>query len=274
MKTLMITLALASTSISFAKGHDNNPVMKETVKKWMHHHLKYPNKAIREKKEGIVFVSFVIDENGKVNEAQIIQGVSEEIDAEAICISIDKEQYHVVNHLNGQEMDESRNMLIESARIARGNIQDINNIDPADIDALVIPGGFGSAKNFTKWAFSGPEGDILPEVKLLLVNMINIGKPIAALCVSPVVMAKALEGSSINPNLTIGSKNDPSPYDIEEFSKGLQSVGMRTENKSVQEILVDRNNKIITAPCYMMEANIVEIRENIRSAVHALKELI
>ena len=225
-------------------------------------------------KIGVLLSGCGVYDGAEIQEAVLTLLAIEEIDAEAICISIDKEQYHVVNHLNGQEMDESRNMLIESARIARGNIQDINNIDPADIDALVIPGGFGSAKNFTKWAFSGPEGDILPEVKLLLVNMINIGKPIAALCVSPVVMAKALEGSSINPNLTIGSKNDPSPYDIEEFSKGLQSVGMRTENKSVQEILVDRNNKIITAPCYMMEANIFEIRENIRSAVHALKELI
>ena len=225
-------------------------------------------------KIGVLLSGCGVYDGAEIQEAVLTLLAIEEIDAEAICISIDKEQYHVVNHLNGQEMDESRNMLIESARIARGNIQDINNIDPADIDALVIPGGVGSAKNFTKWAFSGPEGDILPEVKLLLVNMINIGKPIAALCVSPVVMAKALEGSSINPNLTIGSKNDPSPYDIEEFSKGLQSVGMRTENKSVQEILVDRNNKIITAPCYMMEANIVEIRENIRSAVHALKELI
>ena len=225
-------------------------------------------------KIGVLLSGCGVYDGAEIQEAVLTLLAIEEIDAEAICISIDKEQYHVVNHLNGQEMDESRNMLIESARIARGNIQDINNIDPADIDALVIPGGFGSAKNFTKWAFSGPEGDILPEVKLLLVNMINIGKPIAALCVSPVVMAKALEGSSINPNLTIGSKNDPSPYDIEEFSKGLQSVGMRTENKSVKEILVDRNNKIITAPCYMMEANIVEIRENIRSAVHALKELI
>ena len=225
-------------------------------------------------KIGVLLSGCGVYDGAEIQEAVLTLLAIEEIDAEAICISIDKEQYHVVNHLNGQEMDESRNMLIESARIARGNIQDINNIDPADIDALVIPGGFGSAKNFTKWAFSGPEGDILPEVKLLLVNMINIGKPIAALCVSPVVLAKALEGASINPNLTIGSKNDPSPYDIEEFSKGLQSVGMRTENKSVQEILVDRNNKIITAPCYMMEANIVEIRENIRSAIHALKELI
>ena len=225
-------------------------------------------------KIGVLLSGCGVYDGAEIQEAVLTLLAIEEIDAEAICISIDKEQYHVVNHLNGQKMHESRNMLIESARIARGNIQDINNIDSADIDALVIPGGFGSAKNFTKWAFSGPEGDILPEVKLLLVNMINIGKPIAALCVSPVVLAKALEGASINPNLTIGSKNDPSPYNIEEFSKGLQSVGMRTENKSVQEILVDRNNKIITAPCYMMEANIVEIRENIRSAVHALKELI
>ena len=150
-------------------------------------------------KIGVLLSGCGVYDGAEIQEAVLTLLAIEEIDAEAICISIDKEQYHVVNHLNGQEMDESRNMLIESARIARGNIQDINNIDPADIDALVIPGGFGSAKNFTKWAFSGPEGDILPEVKLLLVNMINIGKPIAALCVSPVVMAKALEGSSINP---------------------------------------------------------------------------
>ena len=113
-------------------------------------------------KIGVLLSGCGVYDGAEIQEAVLTLLAIEEIDAEAICISIDKEQYHVVNHLNGQEMDESRNMLIESARIARGNIQDINNIDPADIDALVIPGGFGSAKNFTKWAFSGPEGDILP----------------------------------------------------------------------------------------------------------------
>lgn len=225
-------------------------------------------------KIGILLSGCGVYDGAEIQEAVLTLLAIEEIDAEAICISINKDQHHVVNHLNGEEMNESRNMLVESARIARGNVKDISEVDPADIDALVIPGGFGSAKNFTTWAFSGPEGDILPEVKLLLVNMVNIAKPIAALCVSPVVLAKALEGSSISLNMTIGSDSEPSPYDINGFSQGLQSTGMQTEFKSVKEILVDEQNKIITAPCYMMEANILEIRKNIRSAIEALRDLI
>jgi enhancing lycopene biosynthesis protein 2 len=179
-----------------------------------------------------------------------------------------------VNHLNGEEMNESRNMLVEAARIARGNIVEISKVAPADLDGLVIPGGFGSAKNFSKWAFAGPNGEINPKVKLLIVNMINVGKPIAALCVSPVVVAKALEGSSIHPKLTIGSDKESSPYDIEGFSAGLRSTGASTEMKTIHEILIDSENKIITAPCYMMDASIVEIRKNIRNAIEALRDLI
>src|SRR5690554_6513592 len=134
---------------------------------------------------------------------------------EAVCI--DKDQHHVINHLNGEEQNENRNMLVEAARIARGEITEISEITPADIDALVIPGGFGSAKNLTSWAFNGPDGTILPEVKLLLVNMINVGKPIVALCVSPVVVAKALEDSKVKPFMTIGSDQAESPYDINGF---------------------------------------------------------
>jgi enhancing lycopene biosynthesis protein 2 len=171
-------------------------------------------------------------------------------------------------------MPETRNMLVEAARIARGNITDINKIDPAAIDALVIPGGFGSAKNFTSWAFSGPAGDILPEVKLLIVNLINLGKPICALCVSPVVVAKALEGSKIQTKMTIGSTKGPSEYDISAFQIGLESVGVKTENKLITEIAIDNENKIVTAPCYMMKASLVELRNNIKMAVDATIRLI
>lgn len=170
-------------------------------------------------------------------------------------------------------MNESRNMLVESARIARGNIKNINDIQPSDIDALVIPGGFGSAKNLTKWAFDGANGEILPEVKLLLVNLFNIGKPIVALCVSPVVVAKALEDAGITVNLTIGSNKEASPYDIEGFSQGIQSCGATTEMKTVKEILIDKENKIISAPCYMMEASMLEVRNNIKQAILALEKL-
>ena len=150
---------------------------------------------------------------------------------EAVCISIDKNQHHVVNHLNGEEQKETRNMMIESARIARGDVTEINAVSPADIDMLVIPGGFGSAKNFTSWAFDGPEGTILPEVKLLLVNMANVGKPIVALCVSPVVVAKAFEGSDVKTFMTIGSDKAESDYDINGFVEGLSKAGVATTMK-------------------------------------------
>lgn len=189
------------------------------------------------------------------------------------CIGVNADQFHVINHATGETMNESRNMLVEAARIARGNIIPIQDVQPADLDGLIIPGGFGSAKNFTNWAFEGPEGSILPEVKLLLVNLINIGKPIAALCVSPVVLAKALEGSDIHPSLTLGTTSAASPYDIEAFSQGVEKTGATTAYKTVNEIHVDQTNKIITAPCYMMDANISEVWKNIHMAVSELKKM-
>ena len=225
-------------------------------------------------KIGVLLSGCGVYDGAEIQEAVLTLLAIEEVEAEAVCISIDKDQHHVVNHTTGEEMNESRNMLVESARIARGNVKNISDIDPVDIDALVIPGGFGSAKNFTNWAFNGPDGDILPEVKLLLVNMMNIGKPIAALCVSPVVVAKALEGSTYSPTLTIGTDQESSEYDINGFTGGLEATGMKTAMKSVREINIDSENKIVTAPCYMMDASIVDIRKNIRSAVEALRDLI
>lgn len=194
--------------------------------------------------------------------------------AEAVCIGVDHKQHHVVNHVTGEEVSESRNMLVEAARIARGAITPIQEVEPASIDALVIPGGFGSAKNFTSWAFEGPEGSILPEVKLLLVNMINIGRPIAALCVSPVVVAKALEDSTFKPAMTLGSDEASSPYDIKGFSDGLTATGATAVMKKADEINVDETLKIVTAPCYMMDTDLVTLEQNINDAIKALVGLI
>lgn len=225
-------------------------------------------------KIGVLLSGCGVYDGAEIHEATLTLLSIAEIGAEAVCISVDRDQHHVINHTNGEEMNEKRNMLIEASRIARGNISNINDVNPADIDGLIIPGGFGSAKNFTNWAFEGPSGSILPEVKLLIVNMLNVGKPVAALCVSPVVMAKALEGSNIQAKMTIGSDQEASPYDIQGFSGGLESLGATTEMKTVREILIDTENKIITAPCYMMDADILEVRKNVRSAVEALRDLV
>lgn len=222
---------------------------------------------------GVLLSGCGVYDGAEIQESIFTLLAIEEIGATYTCISIDADQYHVVNHLTGEEMSEKRNMMVEAARIARGAVKEIKSIQPADIDALVIPGGFGSAKNFTTWAFDGPNGTIRDDVKLLLVNMINVGKPIVALCVSPVVLAKAFEGSSIKLNLTIGSSQENSPYEIPQFEVGLQATGAKTAEKTIREILVDRENKVITAPCYMMEASVLEIRNNIKQAIEALKEL-
>jgi len=225
-------------------------------------------------KIGVLLSGCGVYDGAEIQESVLTLLSIEEIGATAVCISVDKPQHHVINHLTGEEMNESRNMMIESARIARGEVKNILDINPADIDALVIPGGFGSAKNFTDWAFNGPDGKILPEVKLLLVNLVNIGKPIAALCVSPVVLSKAIEGSNLSATMTIGTDKENSPYDIQGFSAGLQKSGASTKMKSIREILVDTENKIVTAPCYMMDASILDVRKNIRSAIEALRDLI
>jgi enhancing lycopene biosynthesis protein 2 len=111
-------------------------------------------------------------------------------------------------------------------------------------------------------------------VKLLLVNLVNVGKPIVALCVSPVVVAKAFEGSTIHPTLSLGSSTEPSPYDIQEFNAGLAQTGAVAAERTIREVLVDPANRIICAPCYMMEARITEIHANIKQALVALNELV
>ncbi len=225
-------------------------------------------------KIGVLLSGCGVYDGSEIQEAVLTLLAIEEAGAEAICISVDADQHHVINHTNGEEQAEKRNMLVESARIARGSVTNIHEVDLRELDGLVIPGGFGNAKNFTKWAFEGPSGSILPEVKLLLVNLVNIGKPIAALCVSPVVLAKAFEGSSIHATLTLGTDKDPSPYDITAFSRGIESVGVKSEYKTISEISVDPVNKIVSAPCYMMDASILEVRNNIKQAVEKLVQLI
>jgi enhancing lycopene biosynthesis protein 2 len=226
------------------------------------------------KKIGLLLSGCGVYDGAEIQESVLAMLAIKEAGAEYVCISVDKPQHHVINHLTGEEMKESRNMLVEAARIARGEVTNITEIDPADIDALVIPGGFGSAKNFTNWAFNGPDGEILPEVKLLLVNLNNIGKPICALCVSPVVVSKALQGSMVQATMTLGSTAEASPYDIEGFSQGMAQTGVEPVMKTIREIAVDQENRIVSAPCYMMEADIVQIRENIKSAIDATIALI
>ncbi|MCP1384423.1 isoprenoid biosynthesis glyoxalase ElbB [Runella salmonicolor] len=225
------------------------------------------------KKIGVLLHGNGVFDGSEIHESVFALLAIEELGAEAVCFAPNVNQHHVLNHLTGQEMPETRNVLIESARIARGNIKDIVDVNASELDGLVMPGGFGTAKNITKWAFEGPSGPILESVKTLIVALVRQGKPIAGLCMSPTTIAKALEGTEFHAHLSVGTTVEASPYDIAAISAGMESIGQVAEMASVREVAVDRDLKIITAPCYMMEANIVEVRENIRLAIEKLISL-
>lgn len=190
------------------------------------------------------------------------------------CIAPNAKQFHVVNHLTGEAVDEERNVLVESARIARGEITDLAKADLNAFDALVMPGGFGTAKSFTQWAFNGPDGPIRDDIRNLVLHFLKSGKPIAALCMSPTTLAKAVEGTEYHPLLTVGTSAKESPYDIAAISRGMESIGSKVQMQHVGGIVTDAKLKIVTAPCYMMKADIVEVNRNIRQAIDAMLKLV
>ena len=223
---------------------------------------------------GLLLSGCGVYDGAEIQEAVFSMLAIEEIGGTVVSIGINDQQHHVVNHITGEEMSESRNMLVEAARIARGNITDLSLLDLNSIDALVIPGGFGSAKNLTNWAFEGPNGTIRPDVKSLLLKVHEAKKPIVALCVSPVVVAKAFEGTAVHPTLTIGTTKATSPYTISDFNAGLQATSATTEEAFLGEVVLDEGNKIITAPCYMMDASLLEVKNNISNAINVLKSIL
>ena len=189
---------------------------------------------------------------------------------EYICSAPDVNQHHVINHINGEETKQQRNVLEESARIARGKIVPLSELDFENISSLVIVGGFGAAKNLSDWAFKGPNGSVINEVKDLILCFIKNKKPIVALCISPTLIAKSTEGTEYHPKLTLGSTKESSEYNISEINDAISLTGAFTEDKSISEICVDEELKIITAPCYMMDANIEGIYLNTKMAIDKL----
>jgi enhancing lycopene biosynthesis protein 2 len=225
-------------------------------------------------KIGVIFSGSGVYDGTEIQEGVFTLLSIKKAGAEAVCFAPDVDQHHVINHITGEEMQETRNVLVESARIARGDIQSLDAFDASQLDALILPGGFGAAKNLTKWAFSGPDGEINEQVKAAIVSMVKLNKPVAGLCMGPTVIAKALEGSGLSATLTVGSTEAPSPYEIDAISQGMEKTGATAVMKTIEEIAVDEKNKIVTAPCYMMEADILQIRNNVQKAVDALVKLV
>lgn len=224
-------------------------------------------------KIGVLLSGCGVYDGSEIHEAVSVLLAIQQLGHQYECFAPNIEQHHVINHLTGEEMPEKRNVLIESARIARGEVMDVANAKIESLDALVIPGGFGAAKNLSKWAFSGPEGEILDSVKKIIVDMVMAGKPVGAVCMGPTVVAKALEGSGVTANLTVGTTEQNSPYDIAAISEGMVKTGANAVMANRDEIVVDKDNKIVTGPCYMMDTNIQVVYKNAFDVVEEVVNL-
>lgn len=223
---------------------------------------------------GVLLSGCGVGDGSEIHEAVLSLLAIRENGFKAMCFAPNEPQHHVTNHVTDQAMDESRNMMIEAARIARGDIRDLATVYASDFDGLVIPGGFGAATNLTDWAFSGPDGKILPDVSRIINETVLAGKPIAALCMGPTVVALALKDSGMSAQLSVGSTAEGSPYDIAAISDGMQVAGQTAVMKTVREIAIDSDKKIISAPCYMMDADILDVHKNISQAIKALADML
>ena len=173
----------------------------------------------------------------------------------------DISQHHVINHITGEEMNETRNVLVESARIARGQIRPLSEFHPGDFDGLIFPGGFGAAKNLSTFAFDGVNCTINNDVETAIKEMSEAKKPLGALCISPVIMAKVLG----DVDLTIGQDKNT--------AQAVEAMGAHHKTTTHGEVTIDKKYKLVTTPCYMLDANIVQIAEGANNVVRTMMEL-
>ncbi len=202
-------------------------------------------------------------DGAEVHESVITLLALDRADASVQCAAPDKPQMHVVDHLTGQPTGESRNVLREAARIARGKIVPLEAIHAADFDAVFLPGGYGAAKNLSTLAVDGPAATVDPELTRILREFRAAGKPIGAVCIAPAVLVAALREGSV----TIGE--DPGT------ASAIALMGGEHTDYPVTGLHVDRARRIVTAPAYMYgHARIADVALGIEKAVAATLELV
>ena len=216
------------------------------------------------KKVGVVLSGCGVRDGSEIHEAVLTLLAIDRQGAEAVCMAPDI-LFPVTDHLTMQDTGEKRNVLVESARIARGNIRNIAEVRASDLDAVVFPGGFGAAKNLCDFAFKGATASVNPEVARLVREMAAAGKPIGAVCIAPALIAATL-GKEYHPALTIGTDTGT--------AAAINATGSSHLDCPVREFVVDKANKIVSTPAYMLAERISEAAEGIEKTVKAVLDLI
>jgi enhancing lycopene biosynthesis protein 2 len=215
-------------------------------------------------KIGVVLSGCGVYDGGEIHESVITLLALDEAKAEIKCIAPDIDQMHVIDHTKDEPAaGESRNVLKEAARIARGEITDIAEITANDLDALIFPGGFGVAKNLCTFATDGTNCSVNSEIERLVKEMYEAKKPLAFICIAPAMAAKIL--GEHGPKLTIG--NDKGT------TEAIESMGGIHVECTVENIVVDEENKIVTTPAYMLGPSISHIAKGIRKCVNKVLEM-
>ena len=217
------------------------------------------------KKIGVLLSGCGYLDGAEIHESVITLLALDRAGAEAVCMAPDIDQMHVVNHMTGQETGEKRNVLIESARIARGAIQDVKTVEADTLDALILPGGYGAAKNLCDFAVKGPDCSVNPDVAALIRAISSAGKPIGVICIAPAVMAKVAQAAGESVRLTIG--NDA------ETAAALGKMGVEHQPAAVNEIVIDKTHKVVSTPAYMCAKTVSEAASGIEKLVQAVLEM-
>lgn len=208
-------------------------------------------------KVGVLLSGCGVFDGAEIHEAVLTLLALDRAGAEIVCMAPNVEQAHVINHLTQEVTAETRNVLVESARIARGEIKDLKDVQAGDLDALIMPGGFGAAKNLSDFAFKGPQATVHPEVKRLLNDLAAAGKPIGAICIAPATLTKAL--ADRKPEVTIGTDAGT--------ASAIEAMGGRHKSCSVDMIHLDAGNKLVSTPAYMLGPGIKDVALGIEKLV-------
>ncbi|HFF3787218.1 isoprenoid biosynthesis glyoxalase ElbB [Enterobacter mori] len=208
------------------------------------------------KKIGVVLSGCGVYDGSEIHEAVLTLLALSRQGAEAICFAPDKSQADVINHLTGEPMAETRNVLIEAARIARGAVQPLSQADASTLDALIVPGGFGAAKNLSTFASEGAECHVDPDLKRLALALHAAGKPLGFICIAPAMLPRIFDFPL---RLTIGTDIDTAEI--------VEDMGGEHVPCPVDDIVVDEDNKIVTTPAYMLAQSIAEAATGIDKLV-------
>ena len=218
-------------------------------------------------KVGVVLSGCGHQDGSEIHEAVFTLHALEKAEAEAIIMAPDMDQFHVINHLNGNEdLSESRNILVESARIARGKVVDVASVSGHQVDALIFPGGTGMAKNIFDYSMAGINCTVISDVQRLVVEILEADKPLGAICIAPVMVAKVLEFLGRTGTVT-GGFND-------EINNDIKAMGINTIEVGAEEIVIDKENKIVTTPAYVEAKSMNESFMGIEKLVNKVLDMI